>query len=84
MCRVQSRMVRGLAAPLLYICGLSTAICAGHQAAEVGLVAGRGGGVACVGRGLGVCEHLGLTLHAHWLAAPAAKQRLRGQHPPAR
>ncbi|KAL4421772.1 hypothetical protein ABPG77_009755 [Micractinium sp. CCAP 211/92] len=34
----KSRMVRGLAAPLLYICGLSIVICAGHQAAEAGLL----------------------------------------------
>jgi len=32
---LQSRMVKGLAAPLLYVLGLSTAICACHQAAEV-------------------------------------------------
>ena len=34
----QSRMVRGLATPLLYVAGLTTAIAAYHTAAEAGLV----------------------------------------------
>ncbi|PSC74369.1 UPF0187 chloroplastic [Micractinium conductrix] len=33
-----SRMVRGLAAPLFFVAGISAAVCAGHQAAEAGLL----------------------------------------------